>query len=168
MTAAPFLMLALLVLLLPVTGALMAATPFLMPRRECFAVTVPGGAAADPVLRRLKARYALIVGAATLLVTAAAVITLLANLVEVTVAIVAVGLVAVSLGGYGLMLYFRHKVRARKEAQGWVAAGTRSAALVGDKPSRFGGTCSSCRSSCCAWPCASSATMPFPTRYRGR
>ena len=134
MTAAPFLMLALLVLLLPVTGALMAATPFLMPKRECFAVTVPDGAAADPVLRRLKARYALIVGAATLLATAAAVATLLANLVEATVAIVAVGLVAVSLGGYGLMLYFRQKVRAYKEAQGWVAVGTRTSALVGSEP----------------------------------
>ena len=30
-----------LVLVVPISGGLMAVTPYLMPKRECFAVTVP-------------------------------------------------------------------------------------------------------------------------------
>ena len=53
-TTTPFMLVTLLMLSLPLTGALMAATPYLMPKRECFAVTVPDAAVADPYLRRLK------------------------------------------------------------------------------------------------------------------
>ena len=47
-------LLGLLTLVVPLMGVLMALTPYLMPKRECFAVTVPDDAARDPYLRRLK------------------------------------------------------------------------------------------------------------------
>ncbi len=51
------LMLGLLLLTPPLTGAFMAAMPYLMPKRECFAVTVPDAAVSDPFLRGLKRSY---------------------------------------------------------------------------------------------------------------
>ena len=51
------LVVGMLVLILPLTGTLMAITPYLMPKRECFAVTVPDAAANDPFLRGLKRGY---------------------------------------------------------------------------------------------------------------
>ena len=48
------------------TGGLLAVTPWLMPKTECFAVTVPEGARRDPRLAGFRRRYALIVGVATL------------------------------------------------------------------------------------------------------
>ena len=50
-------LLGLLTLVVPLMGVLMALTPYLMPKRECFAVTVPDDAARDPYLRRLKRTY---------------------------------------------------------------------------------------------------------------
>ena len=50
-------LLGLLTLVVPLMGVLMALTPYLMPKRECFAVTVPDDAARDPYLRRLKRAY---------------------------------------------------------------------------------------------------------------
>ena len=56
-TSTASLLLGMLGLMLPVTGILMALTPYLMPKRECFAVTVPDGAVNDPYLRKLKRTY---------------------------------------------------------------------------------------------------------------
>ena len=54
------IMLALLgfvLLFVPITGGLMAATPYLMPKRECFAVTIPDAASNDPEIKHLKRSY---------------------------------------------------------------------------------------------------------------
>ena len=49
--------LTMLFLLVPTVGGLLAATPWLMPRSECFAVTVPVSAFDDPRLARLRSVY---------------------------------------------------------------------------------------------------------------
>ena len=64
-TTPMLLLLGLLTLVVPLMGVTMALTPYLMPKRECFAVTVPDDAAADPYLRRLKRTYLAIMLALT-------------------------------------------------------------------------------------------------------
>lgn len=59
-----------LVLVVLVSGALMAITPYLMPKRECFAVTVPEAAQQDGVLRGCKRKFALWCAALTVACTA--------------------------------------------------------------------------------------------------
>ena len=46
-TTPMLLLLGLLTLVVPLMGVTMALTPYLMPKRECFAVTVPDDAAAE-------------------------------------------------------------------------------------------------------------------------
>ena len=50
-------------------GLLLAFTPYLMRRNECFAVTVPASAQTDPRLVELKKRYATIMLVATAVFT---------------------------------------------------------------------------------------------------
>ncbi len=90
------LVVGLLVLILPLTGTLMAITPYLMPKRECFAVTVPDAAANDPFLRGLKRGYLWRILALTALCTA------------ITVALFA-------LAGYGLGIVRSEERRVGKE-----------------------------------------------------
>lgn len=128
------LMLGLLLLTLPLTGAFMAAMPYLMPKRECFAVTVPDAAVNDPFLRGLKRGYLGRMLAVTALGTVvAATLFALAGYGPGIVAFI-VATLAVMLGGYGLMLRYRAKVRAYKRQQGWEAEGAASAGFVGDEP----------------------------------
>ena len=56
-------------LLMPVIGAFMAITPYLMRRGEVFTVTVPTSEQHDPYVVGLKRRYAAIVGSATAVFT---------------------------------------------------------------------------------------------------
>ena len=70
-TTPMLLLLGLLTLVVPLMGVTMALTPYLMPKRECFAVTVPDDAAADPYLRRLKRTYLAIMLALTAAATIA-------------------------------------------------------------------------------------------------
>lgn len=125
-----------------VTGALLAVTPWLMPKTECFAVTVPEGARRDPRLAALRRRYALAVGAATL-VCAAALIpfaasgsgSLDADPMPLTGALLLATLVPVVLS-FALMLRSRSRVQAIKAAEGWTAPRPQAAAVVaeGDLP----------------------------------
>lgn len=54
---------------MPVIGAFMAITPYLMRRGEVFTVTVPTSEQHDPYVVGLKRRYAAIVGSATAVFT---------------------------------------------------------------------------------------------------
>ncbi len=130
-TTTPFMLVTLLVLLLPLTGALMAATPYLMPKRECFAVTVPDAAAADPYLRRLKRTYAIGVLLLTALFTAAAAVAFLMGGEGIAIGVFIAGTLAVPVCGYALMLRFRSKVRAYKRQRGWEASASLAAGFVG-------------------------------------
>lgn len=116
--------------IIPITGFLSAATPFLMKRNEVFAVTVPTSAASDSYLRRLKHRFAAIVAAATLLLTGAGIMCSL-NQNECGFAIVlVVGSIALCAGSYALMLRYRAKTQAYKKERGWQAASSVAVSVV--------------------------------------
>lgn len=132
-----FLPLALLVLTVPLAGGLAAATPYLMPKRECFAVTVPEGAHADPQIKALKSRYARTVAALT------AAFTLVAALATAPLAQAGSGAAASALVGvvvladllpvaasFALMLRNRRRVMAIKRERGWLAPRQQASALV--------------------------------------
>lgn len=127
-------LLGLLALVVPLTGVLAALTPYLMPRRECFAVTVPDDAAADPYLRRMKRAYLLVMLAITAVATVACAAALAIDPEHAFVAALVVAELVLCIGGYGLMLYFRAKVQRYKKERGWEAEGRRSAGFVGDEP----------------------------------
>lgn len=118
--------------IIPLLGLVATLTPFLMPRNECFTVTVPEGAQKqDPVLRSCRHSYARWVGGATVLLTAASCVALAAGEEAAFTALLVVGVVGLCLGSYGLMLRCRSKVKARKQEMGWQASGRVSAAAVG-------------------------------------
>lgn len=124
------------VAILPLAGVLLAVTPWLMRREECFTVTVPADAQNDPEVRALKRGYSLAMGAATLAVTVLdAVLFALGLDVAGLVVLVAACLLLTGLS-FGLMLRARSRVRALKERRGWKAAGDLRSAVVaeGDVP----------------------------------
>lgn len=130
----PTLLLGLMVLLIPVFGIVMALTPYLMPKRECFTVTIPDSAAEDSFLRGLKRRYLCIILLLTVAETlAVGAITAADPYVGATAALV-VGMLVLCATGYGLMLRFRLRVRRYKEARGWEADGDCAMGYVGDEP----------------------------------
>ena len=133
-TSTASLLLGMLGLMLPVTGILMALTPYLMPKRECFAVTVPDGAVNDPYLRKLKRTYLVAMLVLTALATAATVAACLVDPQHAALPVFIVGIFALCIIGYGLMLYFRRRVQLYKRSQGWQAEGARAVGFVGDEP----------------------------------
>ena len=127
-------MLAFTVALVPLTGIMTIVTPFLMRRGEVFAVTVPDTAAHDPYLRRLKRRYALLMATLTAVLTAVGAFGAFTGDAGLALAALCVGMLLLCIGSYGLMLYFRSKVRSYKKEQGWQASARESVAVVGDAP----------------------------------
>lgn len=127
-------MLAFTVALVPLTGIMTIVTPFLMRRGEVFAVTVPDTAAHDPYLRRLKRRYALLMATLTAVLTAVGAFGAFTGDAGLALAVLCVGMLLLCIGSYGLMLYFRSKVRSYKKEQGWQASARESVAVVGDAP----------------------------------
>ena len=127
-------MLAFTVALVPLTGIMTIVTPFLMRRGEVFAVTVPDTAAHDPYLRRLKRRYALLMATLPAVLTAVGAFGAFTGDAGLALAVLCVGMLLLCIGSYGLMLYFRSKVRSYKKEQGWQASARESVAVVGDAP----------------------------------
>lgn len=133
--------LVLLILTVPFTGGFMAATPYLTPKRECFAVTVPEVAQADPQIKALKNRYMHTVVALTAAFTAAAV--LAAALISQmnhseTVSNVLIGAIVLCdllpmVVAFALMLRNRRKVMKIKRERGWFASRQRAVALVAEE-----------------------------------
>ena len=121
-------------LLVPIIGAFMAATPYLMRRGEVFAVTVPTSEQNDPYVKALKRRYAVIVGAATAAFTLAGFACAAAGNVDGVMGVLIVGSLALTAGGYGLMLAYRAKMTAYKNEHGWEADAQESVAVVGEQP----------------------------------
>ena len=130
----PTVIMAITALLMPVIGAFVAITPYLMRRGEVFTVTVPTSEQNDPYVKGLKRRYALIVGAATIAFTLVGfACAAMGNAGGVLGALV-VGSLAVCAGGYALMLAYRAKMTAYKDERGWTADAQESVAMVGEQP----------------------------------
>ena len=124
----------LIICIVPLAGLIIALTPYLMPKRECFAVTVPDAAQSDPTLQSYKRRFALITGAFVLAITIACALSFFLGHAALATAIMGVGVFLLCIGAYGLMLYFRSKVQALKRARGWVAQGNVTVASIGNEP----------------------------------
>lgn len=115
-------------------GAMQAATPWLMPRQECFAVTVPPSAQADPRLVGLKRSFSLVVGLLTLggVVATVGALALGGESVALVVccAVMCGVLVVVP---FVLMLVFRARVMRIKRAEGWRPGTELRAAVVAER-----------------------------------
>lgn len=123
-----------LVFLVPLCGVLAAVTPWLMPRGECFAVTVPEAAQADPRLKALKKRYLLLMLAITAVCTVIVItqLSLLKNpqTEESFIWVFTAATMVPILAGFALMLVNRRRVQAIKRAEGWTAEVQLSAAIL--------------------------------------
>lgn len=124
------------------TGAFLAATPWLMKKSECFTVTVPEFAQTDWRFRSFRVRYTVSVLAATLAcsvamgvasyVYASSVAVAGSFSVEVFfVAVVVAASIVPAIVSFALMLFYRKKVQAVKAEEGWRAEHSESAAVVG-------------------------------------
>lgn len=127
-------MITVMVLLVPLCGILMAITPWLMPKGECFTVTVPESAQQDPRLRGLKRRFLMLMLAVTAVCTVVAAMrapmaAVSGNEVAFTWLYVAVTMVPVVVG-FILMLLYRSRVQDIKQQEGWTASAQLSAAVI--------------------------------------
>lgn len=134
-----------------VCGLLLAFTPYLMRRNECFAVTVPTAAQADSRLAALKQRYAAIMVAVTVASTAVSTVAgllivrgteqpggALGGMAEGTavglgVSLICAALLVPAVASFALMLSFRKRVMAVKRAEGWVAGQRERTAVLGEE-----------------------------------
>lgn len=123
------------------TGAFLAATPWLMKKNECFTVTVPEFAHTDRRFRSFRVRYAVSVLAATLAcsvamgvascVYASAAVAGSSSAEALFVAVVVAASIVPAIVSFALMLFYRKKVQAIKAEEGWKAEHSESVAVVG-------------------------------------
>jgi uncharacterized membrane protein len=124
------MMLFLVAILIPLVGIMMAITPYLMKKSECFTVTVPEAALYDPYLRGLKKRYLGIMLLVTATLTALGIGAALSGIGLLIIMLLTVGTLFILAFGYGLMLRNRSKVRIYKETQNWTAIQQEAVAVV--------------------------------------
>lgn len=132
-TMSTTMILLLTVILIPLIGVMMAITPYLMKKSECFTVTVPEAALKDPYLVRLKRRYLALMLAVTVVMTVVAVVLAVVSSEFAIIIMLTVGSLLLILIGYGAMLYNRSKVRTYKKQQDWEAVQQESVAFIGNK-----------------------------------
>lgn len=122
--------------MLPLVGFLLAATPWLMKRRECFAVTVPETAHNDARLRGFKVRYTAIMVAATVGLSAIALVAAFASAHDMALATMIAGILGLCALSFFLMLFFRRRVIRIKIDENWAAIAQEqvSVAIEGDMP----------------------------------
>lgn len=132
------LMFVLLVGCVALCGGLIAATPWLMPANQAFAVTVPSSAHDDPSIRQWRRSYlwasVALTGIGTLI--AAWSFDFVTGADENAVAFLWLYCLAVAVplaGSFALMLHYRRRVQALKAEKGWRATGQVSAAVI-DEP----------------------------------
>lgn len=116
---------------IPVSGVILAITPYLMPSGECFAVTIPSARSHDRALVGYRRMYCGIMVACTAAMTAACVAAACLDPTHAFLACFIVGMLALIIFGYILMLVFRTKVQHIKQERGWQAQRQRSAAIIG-------------------------------------
>ncbi|WP_251213084.1 DUF1648 domain-containing protein [Adlercreutzia murintestinalis] len=141
MQATSFLTLAYVFLigLLFALGTFLAFMPYLTRRQECFAVTVPASASADPYLRRLKRCFTAALLALTVLLSLGACALFTggiqddAGLLDTLDWYLIGSDAAVLIAYYALMLLFRRKVQSRKDQMSWAAHEQRSVAVIAEE-----------------------------------
>lgn len=128
-----------MVLLILLTGILLAITPWLMRRNECFAVTIPADKQNDARLLALKRRYSksmIFVSAVLAALEAVAFFVLTRQPGDVSesmiVAIVLPGVLLPVVISFVLMLRARREVQAIKVQEGWRAVSQQTVALVAE------------------------------------
>ena len=117
-------------------GLLLALTPYLMRRNECFAATVPAAAHDDPALRTLKKRYAAAMVALTIACTAlsaGAGFLIVSGDEAFGTALECVAVTAPVVASFALMLANRRKVVALKHERGWKAQSRQTVALAAEQ-----------------------------------
>lgn len=113
-------------------GIIVAITPYIMPPTECFTVTVPPSAKKDPRVKALFRTHTIIVAVLTVIGMAAMALLLpQADDVSATT-VMFFSTLAPVLASFAYMLYARKQVQALKQAEGWAATESRSAAFVSD------------------------------------
>ena len=119
-----------------VVGLLLAFTPYLMRRNECFAVTVPASVQHDPRLVALKRRYAVVMLVLTAVATVAS---LVAGVLMVSgqdvagTALMCAALLVPVVVSFVLMLRNRRRVVALKCSEGWEAKHHQATASVAEE-----------------------------------
>ena len=112
-----YALLGIVLLFIPIMGIFAAATPYLMPKRECFAVTIPDVASSDPDIKHLKRSYFIAVFVATIAFTILCGACILVNPEHAFLPALVVSALVLCIGSYGLMLFFRQKTLALKQAR---------------------------------------------------
>ncbi len=142
---------------IPVFGIILAATPYLTPTSECFAVTIPTAQSHDHTLATYRRLYCGIMVACTAAMTATCVAAACLDPTHAFLACFIVGMLALIILGYILMLVFRAKVQhiSSRNAVGGHSgnAPLRSSGRTETFPipSRCGGICCMCRFSPSHW-----------------
>ncbi len=115
-----------------VTGVLLSMTPWLMRRRECFAVTVPESAQRDPQIHRLKVRFTAIMAALTVALIAGSAALAIARHADAALICMFASTLVLCVVSFALMLHYRRKVQALKRERGWAGGEQRSVAVIAE------------------------------------
>ena len=137
------ILMAFLIAIVFLSGALLAATPWFMKKGECFAVTIPESAQADERFLAFRKRYAAAVLAVTLICAVAlGAVSNVAlgkmgsaadfdSLNAILVAAIVVATTVPLVVSFALMLHYRKRVEAIKREEGWKAERDEAVALIG-------------------------------------
>lgn len=137
------ILMAFLIAIVFLSGALLAATPWFMKKNECFAVTIPESAQADVRFLAFRKRYAVAVLAVTLIcVFALAIVSSVplgkmgsaasaASSNAILSAAIVVAATVPPAVSFALMLHYRKRVEVIKREEGWKAERDEAVALIG-------------------------------------
>ena len=137
------ILMAFLIAIVFLSGALLAATPWFMKKNECFAVTIPESAQADVRFLAFRKRYAAAVLTVTLICAVAlgAVSSVALGTMGSAAdaassnAILAAAIVAAAtiplVASFALMLHYRKRIESIKREEGWKAERDEAVALIG-------------------------------------
>lgn len=120
-------------MLIPLTGIMVAITPYFQPKGEVFSVSVPTSVENDPAVRRLKRRFSVVVLAAAAMFTVAVVACGFAGSESKAMVFIISGsfVVPVFVGG-GMIIASRSRMMKMKQERGWTAEPRQSVAAIGE------------------------------------
>ena len=120
-------------MLIPLTGIMVAVTPYFQPKGEVFSVSVPTSAENDPAVRGLKRRFSVVVLAAAAVFTVAAVACGFAGSESKAMVFIISGsfVVPVFVGG-GMIIASRSRMMKMKKERGWTVEPRQSVAAIGE------------------------------------